>query len=407
MSEPSPIPISGEPRTESSATRARTTLLKRLADVVCLPASRINAFERAMASDLMLELLREASLIERERVSRRLALMGDPPGPLARVLLRDTLSVARPLLEEATKLGDADLIACLYQAGPEHRRLIAQRRDVSEVVTDALIDMDEEAVAEALLRNDLARLSHHGVEHLVAASRDAPHLAAPLLRRAELRPSHAYVLFWWADAETRLSILRRFAIPRDILDETVADIFDGAAGLALEDTLSRKAFDFIGRRQRSPEAKRDSPFAGLEAAVAAAEAGLTPEIGEEVSYFAGLKPVTGAKIFTDAGGEPLAVLCKAAGLPRTAVRALWRGLNRREVDRGGATDHALERALVAYDSVSIDSAQTVLRYWNWSLTSGLSPALSKALRQDDENAIDEYSKARRPALLALSGDFGL
>jgi uncharacterized protein (DUF2336 family) len=406
MSEPSPISMSDEPRTEASASRVRATLLKRLADVVCLPASRINAFERAMSSDLLVELLRDASLVERERVARRVALMADPPGPLARVLLRDTLSVARPLLEEATQLSDADLIACLYQAGPEHRRLIAQRRGVSEIVTDALIDMDEEAVAEALLRNDLARLSHHGVEHLVAASRDAPHLAPLLLRRPEVRPSHAYVLFWWADAETRLSILRRFAIARDVLDETVSDIFDGAYAPPPEDMLSRKAIDFIGRRQRNPETARESPFASLEAAVAAAEAELTPEIGEEISYLAGLKPVTGAKIFTDAGGEPLAMLCKAAGLPRTAVRALWRGLNRQDVDRGGAIDHALERALVAYDAISVDRAQTVLRYWNWSLTSGLSPALLKALRQDDESAIDEYSKPRRPALLALSRDFG-
>lgn len=404
MSELAPIPISDEPRTEASASRARATLLKRLADVVCLPASRINAFERAMTSDLLVELLREASLVERERVSRRLAQMADPPGPLVRMLLRDTFSVARALLEEAAQLGDADLIACLYQAGPEHRRLIAQRRDVSEIVTDALIDMDEEAVAEALLRNDLARISHHGVEHLVAASRDTPHLAPLLLRRTELRPGHAYVLFWWADAETRLSILQRFAMPRDILHEAVADIFDEATP---EDALSRKALDFIGRRQRNPEAARRSPFESLEAAVAAAESGLTPEIGEEISYLAGLRPVTGAKIFTDPGGEPLAMLCKAAGLPRAALFALWRGLRRQDVDRSGATDHALERALTAYDAVSVDRAQTVLRYWNWSLTSGLSPALLKALRQDDESAIDEYSRPQRPALLALSRDFGL
>ena len=150
MSEPSPISMSDEARAEASAFRARATLLKRLADVVCLPASRINAFERAMTSDLLLELLRDASLVERERVARRLARMADPPGPLVRVLLRDALSVARPLLEAAAHLGDADLIACLYQAGPEHRRLIAQRPGVNEIVTDALIDMDEEAVAEAV-----------------------------------------------------------------------------------------------------------------------------------------------------------------------------------------------------------------------------------------------------------------
>lgn len=405
MSQAAPIPMSDDPRTPLSASRERATLLKRLADVVCLPASRINTFERAITCDLLLELLREATLVERERLARRIATMNEPPAPLVRALLRDTLSVARPLLEETVHLNDADLIACLYQAGAEHRRLIAQRRGVSEIVTDALIDMDEEAVAEALLRNDLARLSHHGVEHLVATSRDVPNLAALLLRRAELRPSHAYVLFWWADAETRLSILQRFALPRDILEEAVADVFE-AAEPAAEDGLSKKALTFIVRRQRNPEAARRSPFGSLEVAAAAAEAGLTPEIGEEISYLAGLRPITGAKIFTDPGGEPLAILCKAAGLPRSALRGLWRGLGRREADRAGVTDHALERALATYDAIAIDRAQTVLRYWDWSLSSGLSPALLKAMRQDDEIAVDEYSASQRTPMLALSRDFG-
>lgn len=357
-----------------------------------------------MTADLLLELLREANVAERERVARRLAMMSDPPGPLVRMLSRDALSVARPLLEGVAHLNDADLIACLYQAGAEHRRLIALRRGVSEVVTDALIDMDEEAVAEALLGNDLARLSHHGVEHLVAASRDAPHLAPLLLRRAELRPSHAYVLFWWVDAETRFGILQRFALARDILEEAVDDVL-AAARPDMEDVLSKKAIGFIAREQRNPEAARKSPFDSLEAAVAAAEAGLTSEIGEEISYLAGLRPVTGAKIFTDPGGEALAVLCKAVALPRAALQVLWRGRRGREVDRGGAMDPALDRALGVYDALAVDRAQTVLRYWNWSLTSGLSPALLKALRQDDESAIDEYSSAHRAAMLALSRDF--
>jgi hypothetical protein len=40
--------------------KSRTTLLKRLADVVCLPSSRVNTFERSMTADLLVEMLREA-----------------------------------------------------------------------------------------------------------------------------------------------------------------------------------------------------------------------------------------------------------------------------------------------------------------------------------------------------------
>ena len=96
--------------------------------------------------------------------------------------------------------------------------------------------------------------------------------------------------------------------------------------------------------------------------------GLTRQAAEEISYLAGLKPMTGAKILTDVGGEPLAILCKATGLSRQALRTLWRGLRRAEVDERGATHPDLERVMTTYDMIAVDRAQTVLRYWNWSLS---------------------------------------
>jgi len=65
----------------------------------------------------------------------------------------------------------------------------------------------------------------------------------------------------------------------------------------------------------------------------------------------------------------------------------------------------LQRAIEIYDMIAVDRAQTVLRYWNWSLSSAMTPALMKAIRDGDEQALDEYSTPQRIALLALSGDF--
>jgi uncharacterized protein (DUF2336 family) len=394
------------PEAPKGSLRARSTLLKRLADVVCLPSSRINAFERSMTADLLVEMLRDANIGEREKVARRLAMLNEMPGVLVRLLLRDELPVARALLVDSEKLSDADLMSCLLQTTTEHRRLIAQRRGVSEVVADALIEIGEAAVIETLLRNELVKLSHQGVENIVAATRDAPHLIPLLLRRAELRPSHAYVMFWWADSEARRTILQRFAVSREILQDAVGDVFSLASAEGWQDPLSRKALQFIERRQRNRAAIAKSPFNSLDEAVAAGEGGFTREIAEEISYLSGLKPMTGAKIFTDPGGEPLAILCKATGLPRACVRQLWRGLRRQEVDRTGAVDPNLDRVLTVYDAIAVDRAQTVLRYWNWSLTSALTPALLKAIRDGDEAAVDEYSAPQRAAMLALSRDFG-
>ena len=404
MSELAPLDVS--PDEPPPTSRARAALFKRLADVVCLPGSRVNAFERSMIADLLVEMLREAVPEERARVARRLANLSDIPPALLRLLLRDGIAVAAPLLENCVFLSDADLIDCARHGGLEHRRLIAARRGVNELVSEALVEALEAPVIETLLRNDLARLSADTLEFLVAHSRETPRYLPLLLRRSELRPSHAYILFWWADAEARRTVLQRFAVSREVLQEAAGDVFPLAAAEGWSDAMTRKALQFIERRQRNRAAIAKSPFDSLDQAVAAAEGGMTREIAEEISYLSGLKPMTGAKIFTDPGGEPLAILCKATGLPKAALRSLWRGLRRPETDSAGAPNPALERVLITFDMIAVDRAQTVLRYWNWSLSSALTPALLKAIRDGDDQDLDEYSVPQRAAMLTLSGDFG-
>ncbi len=84
---------------------------------------------------------------------------------------------------------------------------------------------------------------------------------------------------------------------------------------------------------------------------------------------------------------------------------MWRGLRRPETDASGETLAALKNTLLIYDLMAVDRAQTVLRYWNWSLTSALTPALIRAI-QEGEGVMDEYSEPQRAAMLALATDFG-
>ena len=389
---------------EPPRRRARLALLKRLADVVSLPSSRVNSFERSVTADLLVEILRDADFDERSRVARRLATLAEIPNCLIRLILRDELDIASALLVDSAALSDADLLDCIRNATGAHRRLIAQRRGVSEVVAEALVEVGETLVVEALLRNDQARLSNAAIEEVVAMTQHQNQLAPMLLRRPELRPNHAYVMFWWSDPETRRAILQRFAVSREVLQEAAGDVFPMAAAEGWQDGLTRKALQFIERRQRNRAAVDKSPYASLEDAVAAAERGLTREVAEEIAYLAGIKPVTGAKIMTDPGGEPLAVLCKATGLPRSALRTLWRALRRPETTEAGELAPALARVVAIFDMVAVDRAQTVLRYWNWALSSAMTPALIKAIREDDETSLDEFSVPQRAAMLAFGAD---
>jgi uncharacterized protein (DUF2336 family) len=391
------------PAPEPPKNRARRALLKRLADVVSLPSSRVNTFERSVTADLLVEILRDAEFEERARVARRLSTLVEIPDCLVRLILRDDIDIAQPLLTEAT-LTDSDLLDCIRHATGAHRRLIALRRGLSEVVAEALVEAGETLVVEALLRNDHARLSPCAVELVVAMTQKQPPLAPLLLRRPEVRPNHAYMLFWWAETDCRRQILQRFAVSREVLQEAAGDVFPLAAAENWQDDLTRKALQFIERRQRNRAAIEKSVYGGLEQAIVAAEAGMTRELAEEIAYLAGIKPMTGAKIMTDDGGEGLAVLCKATGLPRSSLRTLWRALRRPELTESGEYAPRLARVIEVFDMVAVDRAQTVLRYWNWSLSSAMTPALLQAIRDDDDAALDEFSVPQRTAKLALGPD---
>lgn len=382
--------------------RARVALIKRLADVVSLPSSRVNAFERAMTSDLLVEVLRESSTADRKRVAQRVAGLTEIPSDLLRLLICDEFEVAEPLLSDAA-ISAPDLIACAQAGTPLHRLAIARRKELADSVTAVLAEFGEPHVLEALLRNPGAVFSQAGLELALSFSREHPALLAIMLKRPELRPAQAYVMFWWCGASERKTILQRFAVGRDVLQDVASDVFALAAEEGWSDPLVRKALQFIERRQRNRSAQARSHFEDLEAAVdAAAASGLTRQTAQEIGYLSGLKPSTAAKIFTDVGGEGLAVLCKATGLSKAKLLSLWRSMRRPEHTSDGALTANLEYTLEAFDMMAVDRAQTVLRYWNWALSSALSPALLRAVRDGDEESLSQYSLPERAAFLAMS-----
>lgn len=392
-----------EPTPQPPESKARTLMAKRLADLVCLPSSEISPAQRCIVGDLLIEMLRESEVDLRRRCAKRVAALSEPPSLIVRALACDTLDVARPLLESPFAMRDSDLVLAAERGGHGHRALIAVREDLSELVTQAVVKPSEPDVVLAVLNNKRARLAPDTIEAIMVASREHIAYCPPLAERAELVPSLALTMFWWSDTHTRSRLLSRFAGERDVLQDAVADVFAVAAGEGWRDPLARKALQFIERRQRNRAAADRSRFASLEDAVDEARAaGLTRETAEEISYLAGVKPATGAQIFADAGGEPLAVFSKAAGLKRQGLIKLWEAC-RRPIQIESGENPVFTRAVTVFDSLSTDKAQTVLRYWNWSLTSAFSPTFARA---SEENALWTPEDAPSPAALTARLVFG-
>ncbi|MEP7209284.1 MAG: DUF2336 domain-containing protein [Alphaproteobacteria bacterium] len=349
---------------------ARRALLRRLMDVVALPASRASVQDRAIAGDLLLEMLIESDVAARELCARRLQEMSQAPKRLLRFLALDAPHVALIILAENKAFDDSDLSYVVAKGSTPHRVCVAARRDIGPAVASAIADSGDPQAMKTLLENSTAKLSEHAIDVMIGASRKSSFLVPLLSQREETRPAHALVMFWWASAAERKQILMRFSADRLMLIDGCADIFRYAAEEGWKDPVVRKALQVIERRQRNRAALDRSSHESLEAAVqAAAVTGLDHAQMTEISHLSGIKPLTGEKIFADRGGEGMAVLCKATGLKRASLRDLWTSL-RREGDHAEA-DFA--RISEVYETLAVVKAQTVLRYWNWSLSSAFSP----------------------------------
>jgi len=380
----------------------RRQLAKRLADVICIPSSQLTPQERHMAGDILVELLRDADINLRESVAKRLVMLNEAPRTILVILAKDDIQVARHVLEESNSLSDSDLIQISRKVSAAHRKVIARRRKVTDSVVDVIVEFLEEDVVETLLKNKGASFSETALQRILTISRSHQPYVALLVKRDELRPSHGLTMFWWADESNRKKILHRFAVTRNVLQESCQDLFPKAAAEGWSDAAVRKALQFIERRQRNRAALERSDFESLEQAIEATlETGLTRKLTEEISYIAGIKPATGAQILTDKTGEAIAILCKAPGLKREYVETLWRALKRPVHDVEGNMHPSLARVIQTYDVISTDKAQTVLRYWNWSLTSSLNADVLRHIKDRVIPREEEYGAAAITAALVF------
>jgi len=380
----------------------RRALAKRLSDVICIPASQLPPQERHMAGDVLVELLRDADLKLRASVAKRLVMLNEAPRTILVILAKDEIEVAKHVLENSKSLTDSDLIQITRKVSTEHRMMIAQRRHISDAVVDVLVEFLEEDVVETLLKNKGASFSETAMQRILTVSRSHQPYVGLLAKREETRPSHGLTMFWWADAKHRKLILHRFGVTRAVLQQSCADLYPRAAAEGWNDAGVRQALQFIERRQRNRAAMARSKFDSLEDAIDEVEKiGMNREMADEISYIAGIKPATGAQILSDKTGEALAILCKAPGLRQSHIKKLWRALKRPETMHDGSPNPLLQNVIAMYESISTDNAQTVLRYWNWSLTSSLTPEVIQYIKRGVIPREEEFGAAAITAALVF------
>jgi len=338
-------------------------MVRKLADIVVLPAARLSANERSLVADIMLQILDKVDETLRLEISQRVARVPESPNALIRALLLDEPRVAAPVIRRIDPIPEAILIECARAGSTAHRELIARRIDLTASLADVLLEFAEPEVIKLLLRREEFQFSPTAIDFLVSRSAGDADIQTLLLRRRELEPAHGFMMFWWADKDSRKRILTRFALDRTIIQDSVQELYPRVFAKGGEsDPLVKEILIMLDRRHR-PRGINGEPVS-MEVVIktlGAARKYPAQEIIQGVGMIAGVSRELIARILRDPGVEPFAVMCKSLGMPRSEFFAL---VSRKDADNPLSPDHA-EELLGIFDSMARDYARAVMRYWDW------------------------------------------
>jgi len=342
---------------QEKSSGARSRLVENITDLFLTDDGRLSEHERALMSDILTKLIGQVEADIRKELSNTLAASGLDLPDIAKLLANDDAEIARPLLERCALLKDPELIEIIRMRTDEHRMAIAMREEVSEPVSNALVEYGDEDVIEALLNNHDSTISKRAMEYLVAESRRVDRFQEPLLQRADLPGDLAYRMYWWVSAALRKQILSDFEVDPMVFEKAVKR----AASTVLVDqgddqSAYIRAQRLVRRMKESGELTIQFLLSSLrQQRVAVFVAGM----GE----LAHIDFSTAWRIFSDKGGESFAILSKAVGVDRSQFTSIYLLVVQAREGGTAKSPGVLKDILKLFDETAEANAKGALQVW--------------------------------------------
>ncbi len=338
------------------STDGRRALSDAVTDLFSEEHKELSDRERSLMFDILHQLVQQCEVDIRKILSEKLALRKDVPRALALALASDEAEVAYPILANCGVLQDDDLIEVIRNRTVQHQLAITIRNQVSEAVSDALVEAGDEAVIVKLLCNPNARISKQTMEYLVDESERIDTFQEPVLRREDLAPELAQKMFHWVSAALRQHILDHYEVNEAVID----------------DILEQSAFELFtaGSIQKSPNMARQL------AETLAQEGEATPdmmllalECGEVSLFISMLEQMTGlrenliTRFILETGGEGLTVVCKALSVGKPQFVQIFALCRKARPVKEGTFSKEVRGVLDLYNDISVETAKQVLTRW--------------------------------------------
>ena len=336
---------------ENGGAEERLRILRRITDMFMAGAHSYSDAQVAIFDDVFQQLAAELEAAVRARLSRIMADIERAPRKLVRSLTFDEdIQVAAPVRMRSRDLSD-DLVENARSKSQAHLLAIAQRLELSETVTDVLVDRGDTRVVHRVARNRRAPFSLPGYDKLIVRARRDRNLTLTVGERREL-PRHCFLkLLETASASVRAQLEvahPQFAAKVQVsIDEVAADFQQQARELSKQHALA-------ARKVQSRLRGRDATDADVHAPAHAQDFDRTALSFARLGDFP-LAVVERALL--DSGVDMVMVLAKVAGCSWTTVRAL---LQMRDAGRNLNADN-MQRCAEQYRKLKLETARSIIR----------------------------------------------
>ena len=197
------------------ALNGKGGLAASVAEMCLASKAELTERELSLAFEILRLLLDKVDVKIRRHIADYLADRPDVPEDLVRFLANDDITVAYPMILHSNRLSEPDLLDIAAERTMRHRQAIAIRPNISEQVTDRIVDFNEVEVLTTLLCNETAEISEAAMQKLVERSLDIESYREPLAHRKEMTRALARRLYAWVGEVLRHYIVHQYGVNPD------------------------------------------------------------------------------------------------------------------------------------------------------------------------------------------------
>jgi len=338
----------------------RRALLRAISD--CFFASAEHSpSEIALYSEVVTRVLDEVEPIARAELAERMADLVQAPHRVVLLLARDEIIVAKPVLTRSLVLNDSDLEGIALNQSQPHLAAIAMRATLSERVTDVLVSRGDQQVVGTVVANHGARFSQHGFATLAERATADEMLLDRLGTRMDMP----------AEIAQRLGPLISGALAAKLKAAGAVPAMSTLKGLAEQSqavlTSRLRSARVVGRSLDIILDEVERGVLKIDAAVAElADIDATPDVAKLMAGRVDLRADTVTRALCAPADQPVALLCRGAGLTIDGYGAIVKMRRRRRRGSDGPAAKLIEQ----YREIPLPTAQRVLRFLKVRETAG-------------------------------------